>query len=152
MNNSFVLAQLKGSELFELLETHQKTLNSTFDHRAISQILDAVKEALLAGESPEQLALRIAKKRSKPKPIVIEQLTDEEAKKWLEEDARIQQLKHKSKTFKGNRKLDPYRQLIRKLAEHGASQHIICRMLKKEHGVKVSQPTVQRFLSEMKNG
>jgi hypothetical protein len=149
MNHLDLLKSVTSSTLCQHLLALQNTLPSDAPSQAFKALLDAITGALLSGEKPADLALRIAKAHRK-KHVSLNPLTSEQAKTTLSDIKKLRNLATDRNATRGSRKLDRYRQEIGALYNAKASQRDIRAWLKREKRLKVSQPTIQRYLSDMK--
>jgi len=149
MNHLDLLKSITGSTLCQHLLALQNTLPNDALNQAFKALLETITGALLLGEKPVDLALRIAKISHK-KHASLNALTLEQAKTILLNIKKLRELATDRNVTRGSRKLDRYRQEIGALHRAKASQRDIRTWLKREKRLKVSQPTIQRYLSELK--
>jgi hypothetical protein len=145
-----LLRSITNSALCQHLRTFQMTLQDDVPSQAFKALIDVMTQALLEGEKPADLALRIAKVKHRKYPS-LNPLSINEATAILANIKKLRMLAKEHNNIRGSRKLDKYRQELAALHRAKASQRDMQVWLKREKRLKVSQTTIRRYLSEMKS-
>ncbi len=145
-----LLRSVTSSVLCQHLRAFQMSLPDDAASQAFKVLVDAMIQALLTGEKPADLALRIAKINNRKHPS-LHPLSVNEATATLADIKKLRQLATKQNNTRGSRKLDKYRQELGALHCAKATQRDMQAWLKREKRLKVSQTTIRRYLSEMKS-
>lgn len=146
MNNAPDSSHFLNAQLHTILTSFSNMLPKDAVWESFHMLINSLKFALLNGENPSRLSKRIRRERHRKEASLIP-LSSTQAQLDIAEVKRLRGLVKVKPRIPGEQKLDRYRQEIVMLRQNGASQIEIKYWLFARKGLKVSQPTIHRYLN-----